>query len=116
MELEIPDTDTDGWTVIAASGEIDVATAPELREQLTSLIADDHRQLVVDLEDVDFIDSTGLGVLVGAVRRARAADGDLRLVCTNSRLLKVFDVTGLGDVFTIATSVDDAVSAPATER
>lgn len=116
MELEIPDTDTDGWTVIAASGEIDVATAAELRDQLTRLIADDHRQLVVDLEGVDFIDSTGLGVLVGAVRRARSADGDLRLVCTNSRLLKVFDVTGLGAVFTIATSVDEAIASPATDR
>lgn len=116
MELEIPDTETDGWTVVAASGEIDVATAPALREQLTSLVEDGKSQLVVDLEEVDFIDSTGLGVLVGAIRRARAADGDLRLVCTNSRLLKVFDVTGLGAVFTIADSLDDAVSASADEN
>ncbi|MDE0804934.1 MAG: STAS domain-containing protein [Acidimicrobiales bacterium] len=113
MELEIPDSDasadTGGWTVLTATGEIDVAAAPGLREKLVELIEDGTNELVVDLEGVDFIDSTGLGVLVGAVRRARAADGDVRLVCTNSRLLKVFDVTGLDDVFAIADSIDDAV-------
>lgn len=113
MELEIPDADaaadTGGWTVLTATGEIDVAAAPGLREQLVDLIEGGTVELVVDLDGVDFIDSTGLGVLVGAVRRARAAEGDVRLVCTNSRLLKVFDVTGLDEVFTIAASIDDAV-------
>ena len=115
MELEIPDSDVHGWTVVAASGEIDVAAAPMMREQLVDLIAAGTTRLVMDLEDVDFIDSTGLGVLVGAVRRARAADGDVRLVCTNSRLLRVFEVTGLDDVFAIESNVDDATSlAPGT--
>lgn len=111
MELEIPDTDVDGWTVVAASGEIDVATAPELREQLTDLVEAGTTRLVVDLEDVDFIDSTGLGVLVGAVRRARGTDGDVRLVCTNSRILKVLEATGLHEVFTIGASVDETIAA-----
>ena len=82
---------------------------------MVELIETGTNELVVDLEGVDFIDSTGLGVLVGAVRRARAADGDVRLVCTNSRLLKVFDVTGLDEVFTIAESIDTAV-AMASDR
>lgn len=111
MELEIPDTDVDGWTVVAASGEIDVATAPVLRDRLTDLVEGGTTRLVVDLEDVGFIDSTGLGVLVGGVRRARAQDGDLRLVCTNSRILKVFQATGLDEIFTIGSTVDDAVAA-----
>ena len=119
MELEIPDIDDDstpaGWTVLAVRGEIDVAAAPGLREQLIALIEDGTDRLLVDLEGVDFIDSTGLGVLVGAVRRARAADGDVRLVCTNSRLRKVFDVTGLDEVFVIADTVDDAVAMAAEE-
>ena len=115
MELEIPETDVEGWTIVAASGEIDVAAAPDLREQLVSLIADGAHRVVVDLEEVDFIDSTGLGVLVGAVRRARGADGDVRLVCTNSRLLKVFEVTGLDEVFVIAGSAADAAAAPGVE-
>lgn len=113
MELEIADADVDGWQVVAASGEIDVATAPVLRDRLTELIAAGARRIVVDLEDVDFIDSTGLGVLVGGVRQARTQDGDLRLVCTNARLLKVFEATGLHEVFTIAATVDDAVAAGA---
>lgn len=111
MELEIPDSDVDGWTVVAAAGEIDVATAPMLRERLVDLINEGSHQVVLDLENVDFIDSTGLGVLVGAVRRARAEDGDLRIVCTNSRLLRIFDITGLDQVFTIDASVDGAISA-----
>ncbi|MGK2930456.1 MAG: STAS domain-containing protein [Acidimicrobiales bacterium] len=111
MELEIPDIDVNGWTVVAASGEVDVATAPKLRERLVDLINGGSTQVVLDLENVDFIDSTGLGVLVGALRRARADDGDLRIACTNSRLLRIFDITGLGEVFTIESSVDEAISA-----
>lgn len=111
MELEIPDTDHEGWTVVAASGEIDVAAAPDLRTKLTDLVSEGAVRLVLDLDHVDFIDSTGLGVLVGAVRRARAAEGDVVVVTSNPRVRKVFDVTGLDEVFTIADSVDDAVAA-----
>lgn len=113
MDLDIQDTDVDGWTVVAASGEIDVATAPELRERLTDLIEGGTTRVVVDMEEVDFIDSTGLGVLVGAVRRARGSDGDVRLVCTNPRILKVLQATGLHEVFTIGATVDEAISADA---
>jgi len=100
-----------GWTVVRASGELDVATAPKLRERLTELIDGGATQLVVDLEDVDFVDSTGLGVLVGGLRRAREGGGEVRLVCTNHRILKVFEATGLHEVFTIGDSLD-AVVAP----
>lgn len=116
MELEIPDHDVDGWTVVAPAGEIDVSGAPQLRERLTELVAGGAHRLIVDLESVDFIDSTGLGVLVGALRRARSVDGDLRIVCTNSRILKVFDITGLDEVFLVADSVDDAAAASSGER
>lgn len=112
MELEIQDTDVQGWTVVTASGEIDVATAPELRDRLTDLIEAGTTRVIVDMEDVDFIDSTGLGVLVGGVRRARASEGgDVRLVCTNPRILKVLEATGLHEVFIIGADVDEAVSA-----
>lgn len=113
MELEIPETDVQGWTLVVASGEIDVATAPALRDRLNELVDAGSHRIVVDLEDVDFIDSTGLGVLVGGLRRARTEEGELRLVCTNARLLKVFEATGLHRVFTIAASVDDAVTSEA---
>ena len=110
MEIEIGEQEVEGWTVVRASGEIDVATAPALRDRLTELVEGGVDRLVVDLEDVAFIDSTGLGVLVGAVRRARTApDGDVRLVCTNPRILKVFQATGLDEVFTIGTTLDETV-------
>lgn len=110
MELEISDTDHDGWTVVRTAGEVDVATAPALRDRLTELVEGGAVNVVVDLEDVSFIDSTGLGVLVGAVRRARSAGGDVRIVCTNHRIQKVFEATGLHEVFTIGGTVDDVVS------
>jgi anti-sigma B factor antagonist len=113
MDLEIPDPDVDGWTVVRASGEIDVATAPELRERLTELIDAGTTRLIVDLEDVDFIDSTGLGVLVGSARRARETGGDVRLVCTNPRILKVFQATGLHEVFAIGSTLDETVALEA---
>ena len=117
MELDITDNAVDGWTVVTISGEVDVAAGPDLRDQLLPLIESGADHLVIDLEPVDFIDSTGLGVLVGAVRRARAndGDGDVRLVCTNPRILKVFAVTGLDQVFVIAASVDEAVAATAPQ-
>lgn len=113
MDIEIGEQQVDGWTVVRASGEVDVATAPALREQLTELVEAGHHRLVVDLEDVDFIDSTGLGVLVGAVRRARSVEGDVRLVCTNPRILKVFEATGLHEVFVIGATLDETVAIEA---
>lgn len=116
MEVELHEKTPDGWTVVAASGEIDVSSAPQLRDVLVGLIEGGDRRLIMDLDAVDFIDSTGLGVLVGAVRRARAADGDMRLVCSNSRLLKVFSVTGLDEVFAITESVPEAARATPPSR
>lgn len=111
MDLGLDVTTSNGWSVVAVSGEVDVATAPRLREQLVGLVTDAHHQIVVDLEGVDFLDSTGLGVLVGALKRVRTHDGELTLVCTQSRILKVFEITGLTKVFTIHDTVDQAVAA-----
>jgi anti-sigma B factor antagonist len=97
-------------TVIDVAGEVDVYTAPKLRETLIELVAQGSYHLVVNMEEVDFLDSTGLGVLVGGLKRVRAHDGSLRLVCTQERILKIFRVTGLAKVFPIHASVDDAVA------
>lgn len=98
-------------TVVEVGGEIDVYTAPKLREQLVELVNDGSYHLVVDMERVDFLDSTGLGVLVGGLKRVRAHEGSLRLVCNQERILKIFRITGLTKVFPIHTSVDEAVAA-----
>jgi anti-sigma B factor antagonist len=96
--------------VVAVGGEIDVYTAPKLRDSLVELINSGHYHLVIDLEGVDFLDSTGLGVLVGALKRVRSHQGSLQLVCTQERLLKIFRITGLAKVFPIYDSVDAATA------
>jgi anti-sigma B factor antagonist len=96
------------YTVLAVKGEVDVYSAPRLREKLVELVSQGRRHIVVDLESVDFLDSTGLGVLVGGLKRLRSHEGDLTLVCTQSRILKVFEITGLTTVFRIAATVEEA--------
>ncbi len=100
-----------GSTVIAVSGEIDVYTAPRLREALVSLVDAGNYRLIVDMEGVEFLDSTGLGVLVGGLKRVRAHDGVIDLVCTQGRILRIFRITGLSRVFTIYDSVDEALAS-----
>jgi anti-sigma B factor antagonist len=102
--------DRNGFTVLSVRGEVDVYTAPRLREKLVELVSEGKYKIVVDLEGVDFLDSTGLGVLVGGLKRLRSHDGDLTLVCTQHRILKVFEITGLTKVFSIFDSVDAAVA------
>ncbi len=95
MDLKVNDyTTDDGLTVINVEGEIDVYTAPKLREKLIDLVNKGKFHLLVDMEKVEFLDSTGLGVLVGGLKRVRAHDGSLELVCTQERILKIFRITG----------------------
>lgn len=100
----------DGRTVVDVAGEIDVYTAPTLREKLTALVDAGHVDLVVDLTEVRFMDSTGLGLLVGVLKRVRGLDGRLQLVIDSERLLKVFRITALTQVFTIRETVDEALA------
>jgi anti-sigma B factor antagonist len=114
MELTLNvHSDASGLTIIAVGGEIDVYTAPKLRERLIGLVESGSFQLIVDMEDVEFLDSTGLGVLVGGLKRVRAHDGWIDLVCTQSRILRIFRITGLNKVFNIYDTVADAIAAHA---
>src|SRR5918998_1124001 len=97
-------------TVVEVAGEIDVYTAPKLRETIVSLVEAGQKNLVVNLEQVEFLDSTGLGVLVGGLKRVRTQEGSLELVCTQERLLKIFRITGLGKVFAIHGSQAEATA------
>jgi anti-sigma B factor antagonist len=94
--------------VVAVSGEIDVATAPQLRECLHGVIAQGEATVVLDLLGVTFLDSTALGVLVGALKRCRELGGELHVVVADSRIVKIFEITGLTSVFTIADSLESA--------
>ena len=111
MDLTLATREVDGRAVVAVGGEIDVYTAPKLRDCITELVGAGTYDIVIDLEAVEFLDSTGLGVLVGGLKRLRSHDGDLTLVCTQHRILKVFEITGLTKVFSIFDTVDAAVSS-----
>ena len=87
--------------VISLAGEVDLYTAPEFKQQLLEVIAQGAREVIVDLTNTTFIDSTTLGVLVGGVKRLRAQDGRLALVCSDRNITKIFEITGLDRVFTI---------------
>ncbi len=101
MELDIK-TDRDGGVcTVVLEGEIDVYSAPVLKKELVSAIEGGCANVIVNLEKVGFIDSSGLGVLVSALRRARERDGVVRIVCTRDNILKIFRITGLDKVFPI---------------
>ena len=95
-----------GRTVVLIGGEIDVYTAPVLRDAISDLVAAGSHDIVIDMTRVEFLDSTGLGVLVGGLKKVRAHDGSLELVCHQERLLKIFRITGLAKVFVIHSDLD----------
>ena len=107
MELLLTTRTDEPLEIIEVGGEIDVYTAPRLREAIDA----GHLRLVVDVQRVDFLDSTGLGVLVGALKKVRAGGGSLDIVCTHPRLLKIFEITGLDKVFGLHDSVEAARAA-----
>ena len=100
-----------GWTVVTVTGSLDAHGAPRLREQLIDLIASGCNRLVVDFAGVDFIDSTGLGVLIGALKRVRSGGGHMRLVIDDERILRVVRITGLHRVFDVHDDVAGAATA-----
>lgn len=110
MELRTEVSEIEGWTVVTVHGEIDVATSPTLRERLIDLVNDGSARLVLDLEAVDFLDSTGLGTIVSILKRARTHGGDLRLVCTEARIRRLFEITGLDNAVPLHASLDDAIA------
>ena len=109
MDLSLTTHDDGGAVVLGVSGEVDVYSAPALGERINELLDGGQRRVVVDLNAVEFIDSTGLGTLVGGHNRAGELGGQLRLVCTVDRVIKLMRITGLDDVFTISPSVSAAL-------
>ena len=97
--------------VVAVSGEIDLFTAPELKQKLTDAIEGGKSRIVVDLTETSFLDSTALGVLIGAVKRLRTRDGALVIVNVDQNIAKTFEITGLDQIFTILGTRDEAVAA-----
>ncbi len=97
--------------VLRIGGEVDVYTAPQLRERIIDLLANGTRHIIADLREVDFLDSTGLGALVGSLKRLREQDGSLKLVTGADRILRVFRLTGLVHVFSLDASFPEAIAS-----
>jgi anti-sigma B factor antagonist len=95
---------------VALSGRLDVHAAADIRLELADAVDRGHGELVIDLNDLEAVDATGLGVLVGGLKKVRAHDGSLQLICNQDRLLKIFRITGLAKVFTIHASADAALA------
>lgn len=98
------------FEIVEVTGEIDVYTAPRLREAIVELVDSGHRQLIVDVERVEFLDSTGLGVLVGGLKKLQEANGTLDIVCSQDRIRKIFAITGLDQVFGFYDNVPAATA------
>lgn len=110
MKLTVSTNDLGEVTVVTVAGEVDVYTAPQLRSALEERIAAGRTALVVDLQDVGFLDSTGLGVLVGRLKGLKQVDGWLAAVCSDERILRLFGITGLDRVLPIFDTVDEALA------
>jgi anti-sigma B factor antagonist len=109
MNLDLETSKHGEASVVSLRGEVDVYTAPRLRQALIDLVEGGAKDIVVDMDRVDFLDSTGLGVLVGGLKRVKSNEGEMKLVVTQDRIMKIFDITGLAKVFPMFSSLDQAL-------
>jgi anti-sigma B factor antagonist len=103
------------WSVVAVTGELELGTAPRLRQQVVSLVGEGRQRIVIDLSGVEFVDSLGLGVLVSALKRVRAHGGELRVAGPVPRVRALFSLTRLEEIIEVYESVDEAVAGRPVE-
>jgi anti-sigma B factor antagonist len=108
QKVDIDISDEGDYRVLRPRGDLDVYTVGSLRDALGRMIADKTPRVVVDLDGVPFMDSSGLGALMGGVRRMREIGGDLAIACTREQHLKLFTITGFGEGVSIAPTVEEA--------
>jgi len=108
QKIDIDITNEGDYRVFKPSGDLDVYTVGSLRDAIGAVIEEENPRIVVDLDAVPFMDSSGLGALMGGVRRLREAGGDLAIACTREQHLKLFTITGFGEGVSIAPTVDEA--------
>ncbi len=99
--------------ILDVTGEVDSYNAPRLRERMVALIDEGPRVLIINMTGVEYIDSTGLGTLVAALKRATEKGGTLSIICPNEQIFKVFHITGLVKVFPIHKDEQSALAAGA---
>src|SRR3954466_13986370 len=114
IAFEIVDRRLDPEThIVSVAGEIDLFTAPEFKQRVSAPIDEGRTQCIVDLTETTFIDSSSLGVLIGAHRRLLGLEGALVIVCANDAIVKTFRITGLDGVFSIVSTLDEALNGDA---
>ncbi|MDP4162993.1 MAG: anti-sigma factor antagonist [Bacillota bacterium] len=94
---------------IKVEGEIDAYTAPKLRDAIFPLSEKENVKMIIDLTDVLYMDSTGLGVIVGVFKSVRAHNGDFKLIGLSDRLKRLFEITGLADIIDINSQIEGGV-------
>ena len=110
VDIQIEHRTQGAWDILDVAGEVDLSSAPSLRARLGEVVEGGSRRLLVNLEDVGFMDSSGLSVLVAGMKGMREAGGEMAVACSNEAILKIFTITGLDRVFAIHGSVAEAVS------
>ena len=108
QKVEIDITEGEDWQTLKPTGDLDVYTVGSLRDAIGQMIDQGTPKVVVDLDGVPFMDSSGLGALMGGVRRLRESGGDLAIACTREQHLKLFSITGFGEGVSIAPTVEEA--------
>lgn len=109
MNIKIEVNELDLLFEVKVQGEIDVYTAPKLREIVSPLSEKEKANIVIDLSGVSYMDSTGLGVIVGVFKSIRSHDGELKLVGLSERLKRLFEITGLADIININSQIEGGV-------
>ncbi len=103
------DTTPEGYTVCRPVGELDAFTVSQFRQSLAEM-ASSHR-LLIDMSGVPFVDSAGLGALIGGIRRVRELGGDVAVACNRPTLVRLLRTTGFDRIVTVAETVEEAVTA-----
>ncbi|MFF2447216.1 anti-sigma factor antagonist [Neobacillus sp. NPDC058068] len=102
MNITINKHQQDEGIVVLVGGEIDAFTAPKLREEILPLAEGENKSITINLKDVSYLDSTGLGVFVGLFKQLKQKDGELRLIELSDRLIRLFEITGLSNIMDIS--------------
>jgi anti-anti-sigma factor len=110
LSIDVTNLNASGGQLFALHGSLDIATSPSLRAALMEAAERERHEIVVDLSNLEFLDSTGLGALIGAHKRALEHQGSVRLVAQEGQILRLLRITGLLDVFSVYPNIDAALA------
>jgi anti-sigma B factor antagonist len=110
VDIQLDQRSEGGWDVVDVTGDVDLASAPALRARLDDLLADGSRRVLVNLQQVAFMDSSGLSAIVSGMKGMRERGGEIAIACANASILKIFSITGLDRVVSIHATVAEAIT------